>query len=86
MDYSIGSGVMEACQNYGAIGATMSPNPSMCRATGKDLEEATVMKKSSAVLQAFDSKGQPLKEPVQLSECELVSDCLTSLGPEHAAV
>ena len=74
IEYSIGSGIMEVCQNYGAIGTSGSPDPSMCLATGKGLEVATVMKKSSAVLQAFDFKGQPLKEPIRSSECDFVSD------------
>ena len=74
MEYSIGSDVLEMCQSYGKVCSLVSPDPSMCQATGKGLEEATVGKKSSAILQAFDSKGQPLKESVQLPECELVSD------------
>ena len=74
MEYCIGFDVLEACQNYGAIGVSGSLDPSMCRATGKGLEEAIVVKKSSAVLQIFDFKGQPVKEPIQSSECELVSD------------
>ena len=74
MEYFIGIEVLEVCQNYGAIGATMSPDPSMCRATGKGLKVATVMEKSSAILQSLDFKGQPLKEIIRSSECELVSD------------
>ena len=74
MDYFIGCDVLEVCQNYGAIGVSGSLDPSMCRATGKGLEVATVMEKSSAILQGFDFGGQPLEVPIRLSECELVSD------------
>ena len=74
MEYSIDSDVLEMCQSYGKVCSLGSPDPSMCRATGKGLEEATVGKKSSAILQAVNLKGQPLKEPIRSSECELVSD------------
>ena len=74
MDYSISNEVVEVCQNYGAVYALGSPDPSKCRATGKGLEVATVGERSYAVLQAVDFKGQPLKEPIQSSACELVSD------------
>ena len=65
MEYSIGSDVLETCQNYGTVCSLGSPDPSMCRATGKGLE------KFSAVLQAVNLEGQPLKVPIRLSECEL---------------
>ena len=74
MEYSSGNEVLEVCQNYGGVGALGSPDPSMCRATGKGLEVATVGERSSAVLQTVNFKGQPLKEPIRSSECELVSD------------
>ena len=61
-------------QNYGAVRALGSPDPSMCRATGKGLEVATIGERSSAVLQAVNLKGQPLKKPIRSSVCELVSD------------
>ena len=74
MEYSISNEVVEVCQNYGAVGALGSLVPSMCRATGKGLELATVGETSFAILQVVNLKGQPLKEPIQSSECELVSD------------
>ena len=74
MEYSSGNEVREVCRNYGLVRALGSPDPSMCRATGKGLEVATVGDRSSAVLQAVNFKGQPLKEPIRSSECELVSD------------
>ena len=39
----------------------------------KGLEVATVEERSSIILQAVNFKGQPLKEPIRSSECELVS-------------
>ena len=74
MDYSIGSDVLEVCQNYGEVCVLGLPDPNKCRATGKGLEVATVGKRSSAILQAVNLKGQPLKEPISSCECELVSD------------
>ena len=74
MEYSSGNEVREVCRNYGEVDASRSPDPSMCRATGKGLEVATVGERSSAVLQVVNFKGQPLKEPIRSSECELVSD------------
>ena len=73
-EYSISNEVVEVCQNYGAVGALGSPDVSMCRATGKGLEVATVGERSSALLQIVDFSDQPLKEPIRSSECELVSD------------
>ena len=74
MEYSISNEVVEVCLNYGEVDASRSPEPSMCRATGKGLEVATLGKGSSAVVQAVDFKGVPLKEPILSFECELVSD------------
>ena len=64
MEYSISKEVVEVCQNYGAVGASRSPDPGMCQATGKGLEVATVEERSSIILQAVNFKGQPLKEPI----------------------
>ena len=72
IDYFISNKVVVPCQNYGAVGASGLPDPSICQASGKGLEVATVGERSS-VLQAVNFKGQPLKKPIRLSECELVS-------------
>ena len=72
MDYSAPD--IEVFQNYGAVGALGSPDPSMCRATGKGLEVATVGETSSAILQIVNFKDQPFEGPIQSLECELVSD------------
>ena len=74
MDYSTADKTVEMCWNYGEVHALGSPDPSMCRATGKGLKVATVGEISSAILQAFSSKGQPCDGPILWSECELVSD------------
>ena len=74
MEYLICTEVIEACQNYGAVGALSSPDLSMCQATGEGLEVATVGESSSVVLKIVNFKGQPLEEPIQSLECELVSD------------
>ena len=69
MEYSTADKAVEVCRNYGAVGALGSPDPSMCRATGKGLEVATVGETSSAI----NFKGQPCEGPILSSECELVS-------------
>ena len=69
MEYIISNEVVEACQNYGAVGASRSPDPSMCRATGKSLEMTAVGERSSAVLHAINFKGQPCEGPIHSSEC-----------------
>ena len=74
VEYSIGSNVMDVCRSYGTVFSPRSPDPSMCQATGKGLEVATVGERTSAVLQAVNFKGQPLEEPIRSSECELVSN------------
>ena len=74
MDYFTADETVEICWGYGEVRALGSPDPSMCQATGKGLEEATVGETSSAVLQTINFKGQPCEGPILSSECELVSD------------
>ena len=74
MEYFTADKAVEVCRNYGAVGGLGSPDPSMCRATGKGLEVATVRETSSAILQAVNFKGQSCEGPILSSECELVSD------------
>ena len=66
--------VATACRNYGQVSAPGLPDPSKCHATGKGIEAAVVGEMSTAVLQAVNFKGQPCEEPIQSSECELVSE------------
>ena len=68
MEYSTAGKAVEVCRNYGAVDDLGLPDPSMCRATGKGLEVATVGEASSVILQAFYLKSE---EPI---ECELVSN------------
>ena len=62
------------CQNYGQVFSSGSPDLLKCQATGKGLEEAVVGKKSTAVLQAFDFRGEPLTKSVDSFQCELMSE------------
>ena len=72
-EYSISNEVVEVCQNYGAVGASRSPDPSRCRVAY--FEEAAVGEKAIAILRAVDHRGQPCEQPIQsLLKCELVSD------------
>ena len=67
--------VATACRNYGHVFTRdVLPDPSKCHATGKGMEAAVVGEMSTAVLQAVNFKGLPCEEPIQLSECELVSE------------
>ena len=63
-----------ACQNSGEVSEPGLPDPSKCHATGKGIEAAVVGEMSTAVLQAVNFKDQPCEEPIQSSECELVSE------------
>ena len=59
------------CRNYGQLLATGSPDPSRCRVTGEGVETALVREKSTAVLHAFNFKGEPCD--AKLLESELSS-------------
>ena len=73
--FSALSDVATACRNYGQVSIRdVLPDPSKCHATGKGIEAAVVGEMSTAVLQAVNFKGQPCEEPIQSSECELVSE------------
>ena len=66
--------VTTACRSYGQVSAAGLSDPSKCHATGKGIEAAVVGEMSTVVLQAVNFKGQPCEEPIQSSECELVSE------------
>ena len=74
MAFSASTDVATACQNYGQVLTPNSPDPSRCCVTGKGIEAAVVGETSTAVLEAVNFKGQPCKEPLRSSECELVSE------------
>ena len=66
--------IATACRNYGQVSAPGLLDLSKCHFTGEGIEAAVVGEMSTAVLRAVDCKGQPCEEPIQLSECELVSE------------
>ena len=66
--------VTAACQNYGKVMTPVLLNPSKCYLTGKGVEAAVADKTFAAVLQTVNFNGQPCTEPIQSSECELVSE------------
>ena len=66
--------ISAACQRYGKVSATRSPDPSQCYTTGKDLEVAAVGDMSTVVLQVINLAGLPHEEQVMPSEIELVSE------------
>ena len=74
MIFSVLDDVTTACRNCGQVSAPGLPDPSKCHATGKGIEAAVVGEMSTVILQAINFKGQPCKEPIQLSECKLVSE------------
>ena len=72
--FSILVDVATECRNYRQVSALGFPDPSKCHATGKGIEAAVVGEISTAVLQVVNLQGQPCEEPIQLPECELVSE------------
>ena len=60
------------CHNFQQV--ALLPDPSKCHATGKGLEVGIVGQTSTAILQAYNSKGEPCTPPVTSLECKLVSD------------
>ena len=73
MIFSALEDVATACESYGQVSTPNFPDPSICHVTGKGIEAAVVGEMSNAVLHAVNYKGQPCEEPIQSSECELVS-------------
>ena len=74
MAFSASADITAACHNYGQLYAPGSPDPSKCHVTSKGIEEAVVGETSTAIFQAIDFSGQPCEEPIESSECELVSE------------
>ena len=64
--FSASADITNLCRGFGQF-------PSL-HATGKGLDVGIVGQTSTAVLQAFNSKGEPCTEPVTSLECKLVSD------------
>ena len=67
--------VATACRNYGQVDLDPClPDPSQCHVTGKGIEAAVVGETCTVILQVVNYKGQPYEEPIQSSECVLVSE------------
>ena len=65
------------CRNYGRVNVPGRPDSSQCHATGKGLDVAVVVKKSTTIIQANEFQGEPCEKQVALLQCELISE-LTS--------
>ena len=72
LKFSVSPDVTAVCKNYGRISTT--PDPSKCYAEGKGLEVGVVGEKSSSLLHVINLRGEPLKEPIESLECELMSE------------
>ena len=72
--FSASADITDLCHHFGHVSTVESLDPSKCHATGKGLEVGIVGQTSTAVLQAFNSKGELCTEPVTSLECKLVSD------------
>ena len=72
--FSASAGITDICHRFGKLSTVGSPDPSKCHATGKGLETGIVGQTSTAILKAFNNKGEPCAEPVTSLECKLVSD------------
>ena len=66
--------ITASCRQFGQVALPSgSPDSSKCRIAGKGLEAAEVGQKASAILQVFNSKGEPCDSAKAL-KCKLVSD------------
>ena len=74
----IATNLTKMCRKYGKIFLPdFLPDPTQCHLVSGNGAKATVVgKKSSDVLQAISFQGKPCEEPIQLLECELVSELL----------
>ena len=61
--FSASADIIDLCRNYGQVSTPGSLDPSKCHATGKGLEAGIVGQTSTAILQAYNSKGEPCTEP-----------------------
>ena len=62
------------CQDYGQVISPGSLDPSNCQVTGKGVEAAKVMEKSTVLLQAVNYGGKSYEKPIMSLECELESE------------
>ena len=72
--YSASANITASCSQVGRVALPSgSPDPSKCHISGKGLEVAEVGQKATAILQVFNSTGEPCN-PAKALECKLVSD------------
>ena len=72
--YSPSADITASCRQFGRVALPSgSPDPSKCHISGKGLEVAEVGQKATAILQVFNSTGEPC-HPAKALECKLVSD------------
>ena len=64
------------CQDYGQVLSQRSLyiDPSNCQVTGKGVEAAKVMEKSTVLLRAVNYGGKSYEKPIMSLECELESE------------
>ena len=72
--FSASADITRACHNFGQLSISDPPDPSQCYVTSKGIDIALAGETSTAVLQVINLHGQPCKEPLESSECELVSE------------
>ena len=72
--FSASADITASCRQFGLVALPSGlPDPSKCKAIGKGLEIAEVRQKATAILQVFNSTGEPCN-PAKALECKLVSD------------
>ena len=72
--FSASADIVALCCRFGQVSTPGSPDPSKCHTTGNGLEAGIVGQTSTAVVQAFNSEGEPCTEPVTSLQCKLVSE------------
>ena len=72
--FSVAADITASCHQFGIVALPSgSPDPSKCYVSGKGLEVAEVGQEATAIIQVFNSTGEPCN-PVKALECKLVSD------------
>ena len=65
---------MLACQNYGEVTSTGTPDPSRCHVIEDGVKIAPVGRWSTVAVRAINYRGEPCQEPIKSSECELIAE------------
>jgi DNA-binding beta-propeller fold protein YncE len=66
--------VAEPCRSYGILSSPCFLDPSNCQVSGKGLEGAQVGHTTVVTLQAISTEGTPYDQPIEVLECELVTE------------